>query len=74
MRIAFFLFFFLFYENSKAQNPPQYEFRGVWVATVENIDWPSKKGLPTEQQKAEFIKLLDLHKQNGMNMMRLGMY
>ena len=67
MRIAFFLFFFLFYENAKAQNPPQYEFRGVWVATVENIDWPSKKGLPTEQQKAEFIKLLDLHKQNGMN-------
>ncbi|MFM2338314.1 MAG: hypothetical protein RL115_1507, partial [Bacteroidota bacterium] len=20
---------------------PKYEFRGVWVATVDNIDWPS---------------------------------
>lgn len=49
------------------QAPPQYEFRGVWVASVENIDWPSKKGLPVEQQKAEFIKLLDLHYRNGMN-------
>ena len=44
-----------------AQKPPQYEFRAVWIATVENIDWPSKKGLPAEQQKAEFIRLLNLH-------------
>jgi uncharacterized lipoprotein YddW (UPF0748 family) len=44
-----------------------YEFRGVWVASVENIDWPSKRTLSVEQQKAEFIKLLDLHQSNGMN-------
>ncbi len=25
------------------------EFRGVWVATVDNIDWPSKRGLPVEK-------------------------
>lgn len=50
-----------------AQKPPQYEFRGVWIATVENIDWPSKKGLPVEKQKEEFIQLLDMHKRNGMN-------
>ena len=50
-----------------AQKSPQYEFRAVWIATVENIDWPSKKGLPVEQQKAEFIRLLDMHKRNGMN-------
>lgn len=47
--------------------PPQYEFRAVWIATVENIDWPSKKGLPAEQQKAEFTRILDMHKRNGMN-------
>ena len=35
------------------------EFRGVWVATVDNIDWPSKRGLPTQQQKDELIALLD---------------
>ena len=28
-----------------------FEFRGVWVATVENIDWPSKRGLSNEDQK-----------------------
>ena len=50
-----------------SQSSLQYEFRAVWVATVENIDWPSKKGLPVAQQKAEFIKLLDMHKRNGMN-------
>lgn len=46
---------------------PKYEFRGVWVATVDNIDWPSKKNLTTEQQKEEFINLLDMHRKNGMN-------
>lgn len=50
-----------------AQYSPKYEFRGVWVATVENIDWPSRKGLSTEQQKAEFIRMLDMHQRNGMN-------
>ena len=31
--------------------PPEVrrEFRGVWVATVANIDWPSKKGLPADR-------------------------
>ncbi len=27
--------------------PPKREFRGVWVATVANIDWPSAAGLTT---------------------------
>ena len=35
------------------------EFRGAWVATVANIDWPSKPGLSTDAQKAELIALLD---------------
>lgn len=43
------------------------EFRAVWIATVDNIDWPSKKGISVDSQKAEFIRLLDLHRQNGMN-------
>ena len=41
------------------------EFRGVWVASVSNIDWPSKKGLSTEEQQAElraiFDKAAELH-------------
>ncbi|MBI2517663.1 MAG: family 10 glycosylhydrolase [Opitutae bacterium] len=39
--------------------PAPREFRGVWVATVANIDWPSKPGLPVEQQRAELIAILD---------------
>lgn len=46
---------------------PKYEFRAVWVATVSNIDWPSKAGLSVEQQKKEVISILDLHKKLGMN-------
>ncbi len=38
---------------------PQREFRGVWIATVGNIDWPSQAGLPVEQQKAELIQILN---------------
>jgi len=35
------------------------EFRGVWVATVGNIDWPSKPGLSTEEQQREALAILD---------------
>ncbi len=38
--------------------PPR-EFRGVWVASVANIDWPSKPGLPADAQKRELVAMLD---------------
>ncbi len=34
------------------------EFRGAWVATVWNSDWPSKPGLAVEQQKAELVAII----------------
>jgi uncharacterized lipoprotein YddW (UPF0748 family) len=43
------------------------EFRAAWVATVANIDWPSKPGLSTEKQKEEAIALLDFLKLNNFN-------
>jgi uncharacterized lipoprotein YddW (UPF0748 family) len=46
---------------------PQREFRGVWVATVDNIDWPSRSGLPVEQQKAELLAILDRCSALNMN-------
>lgn len=49
------------------QTAPKFEMRGVWVATIENIDWPSRKGLSVEEQKAEFSHILDMHQRNGMN-------
>lgn len=43
------------------------EMRAVWVASVYNLDWPSKKGLPRDEQKQEFIQLLDDIKAMNMN-------
>ena len=43
------------------------EFRAAWIATVANINWPSKNNLSTEQQKQEAIKILDLLKDANFN-------
>src|SRR5205814_6749100 len=66
-RISFLLPIYLFAFFLFAAAQPKYEFRGVWIATVDNIDWPSKGNYNAESQKAEFIKLLDMHQRNGMN-------
>src|SRR5580698_2224319 len=62
----FLLVFLLFYLRI-AFYQPKYEFWAVWIATVDNIDWPSAGDYSTEQQKAEFIRQLDMHQRNGMN-------
>lgn len=54
-------------EKIKAQAAP--EFRGVWVATVDNIDWPEKGNFNSDSQKTAFIQLLDMHQRNGLNAM-----
>ncbi len=67
--LVFFAFLFFFFSSSatlRAQ-PPVAELRGAWIATVANIDWPSKPGLPVERQKAEFDSLLDVLKAMNMN-------
>jgi len=46
---------------------PKRELRGVWIATVVNIDWPSANNLTTTQQKAELIQQLDNHQRAGIN-------
>src|SRR5438067_9316957 len=55
--------------TASAADPPPLprEFRGVWVATVGNIDWPSKPGLPAEKQKAELLAILDKAKELRLN-------
>src|SRR6195952_1510731 len=64
-RLVLLLCFLIFFLSVFAQ--PKAEFRGVWVATVDNIDWPTRGNYNTESQKAEYIKLLDMHQRNGMN-------
>lgn len=36
----------------------QREFRAAWVATVWNIDWPSKRELSTQQQQQELLQII----------------
>ncbi|MEX0772985.1 MAG: family 10 glycosylhydrolase [Balneolales bacterium] len=43
------------------------EFRAAWIASVANIDWPSKPGLSTEKQKAELRLMLDRMVAMNMN-------
>jgi uncharacterized lipoprotein YddW (UPF0748 family) len=57
----------LFTSNILFAQNPRVELRAVWVATVSNIDYPSSPTINSDVQKQEFIKLLDMHQQNGMN-------
>src|SRR5438552_711877 len=55
-------------QNPQVGEPPiPREFRAAWVATVANIDWPSKKALPVERQKSELIAILDRAKKLNLN-------
>src|SRR5688572_4036376 len=65
--LSLFALLLICFSNTKAQTSPTREFRAVWIATVDNIDWPSKKGLTTFQQQEEFVRLLDFHQANGIN-------
>lgn len=55
------------YSSMVGLSQPRKEFRAVWIATVDNIDWPTKGNFNSDSQKAEFIGLLDMHQRNGMN-------
>jgi len=75
-KLTFFIFLSIFSIKAAAQPnktsdldkpDPKREFRGTWIATVENIDWPSRPGLPVYQQKKELTDLLDFLQQTGMN-------
>ncbi|HEU4574714.1 MAG TPA: family 10 glycosylhydrolase [Chitinophagaceae bacterium] len=61
------LFFVSLFVSRSSRAQTDYEFRGVWIATVDNIDWPSRGMTDVASQKAEFIRQLELHKRNGMN-------
>ncbi len=57
-------------EATESFKPSPYvmrEFRAAWIATVANINWPSKPGLSTEKQQAEALKLLDFLKDHHYN-------
>lgn len=47
--------------------PPKREFRGAWIATVINLDWPSSPFLTPEAQREELIRLLDEMRAHNIN-------
>tara|TARA_R110000868_G_scaffold37111_1_gene131278 strand:+ start:14180 stop:15733 length:1554 start_codon:yes stop_codon:yes gene_type:complete len=57
------------YQNTEPASHPtlQKEFRAAWVASVANINWPSSRGLSSENQKKEAIELLDLLQKANYN-------
>jgi uncharacterized lipoprotein YddW (UPF0748 family) len=46
---------------------PKHEFRGVWIATVVNIDWPKNSLDSIEKQKQDYLKILDFYKDLNFN-------
>ncbi|MCH7408595.1 family 10 glycosylhydrolase [Belliella sp. DSM 111904] len=47
--------------------PRDREFRGVWIATVANIDWPKAGTDSWEKQKMDFIAMLDYYESMNFN-------
>lgn len=47
--------------------PTPREFRGAWVATVNNIDWPSRRGLAATEQQRELRAIVERAAALGLN-------
>ena len=47
--------------------PVKNEFRGAWIATVGNLDWPGSSGWSVETQKSDLVSKLKTLKENGVN-------
>lgn len=45
----------------------QREMRGLWIATVANIDWPSRSTLTADQQRAELTDIMTRAATTGIN-------
>ena len=61
------LFLLLAAACATAPPPRARELRGVWVATVNNLDWPSRRDLTPEEQQAELVAIFDRAKALGLN-------
>ncbi len=69
MKKCIVIFYFLILQIVTLAQPVvnKYEFRGVWIATIGNIDWPSSGKADAYTQQQEFINLLNTFKANNIN-------
>ena len=65
--ISLFIVFQIYSTICFAADLPKREFRGAWIASVANIDWPSSPGLSVSKQKQDLRVLLDELKFSGIN-------
>ena len=61
------LLFTIILGQSQDLKKPKIEFRGVWIATVVNIDWPKKADDADLKKRADFIAILDQYKSMNFN-------
>ena len=66
-RITLLLLSLILISGTVSGQSPKREFRGAWIATVANIDWPSKPGLAAVEQQQQFIRQLDQLQSLGCN-------
>ena len=57
--------------NSVQPPPIERELRGVWVSAAWPADWPSRRGLTPDSQRAELRALFDGAQQLGLNAVML---
>lgn len=57
----------LYTQTNNYYSSPKREMRGIWIATVNNIDWPSQPNLPVDKLKRETDIILDRVKNIGLN-------
>ncbi len=67
LTILLLLLLFLAQCTFRLKMPPKREFRGAWIATVANIDWPKHFSDPPQKQKEDLKRLLDALDKAGIN-------
>ena len=55
--------------KAQVEDPPRpvREFRAAWIATVDNIDWPSRPGLSSSASRAELERMIARARDVGLN-------
>ncbi|MFT4032619.1 MAG: family 10 glycosylhydrolase [Siphonobacter sp.] len=67
IRLYFCLIYFLILQSNAQVVSPKREMRAVWIATVNNIDWPRPEDYRPSSQQQQFRDILDAHQQSKMN-------
>lgn len=53
--------------TKSANKHPETEFRGVWIATVANIDWPKHPSDPLDKKKGDYLRILNFYDSLNFN-------